>query len=231
MPAIPSGTAPWHLVFSTDFNGPSLPSDQWSTGAWAQQGITYPNNNLEQACYDPNQVSLDGSSLVLTAAAGGEACDGARMPYRTGSVTTYGKFSFTYGYFEARVWLPGSNTVNDWPAFWAVGAPYTDALGEIDVVEGINGQACATFHQTNGNGDSHCVPGNNYLGGWHTFGADWEPGSITFYYDGFAISEVTNGVTSAPMFLTIDLGVSSLINPRLTIPATMRVAYVRVWQH
>ena len=35
-----------------------------------------------------------------------ETC-GDNEPYAAGLVSTAGKFSFTYGFIEARVWLPG----------------------------------------------------------------------------------------------------------------------------
>ena len=60
-----------------------------------------------------------------------------------------GLFSFTYGYMEARIWLPGSGEIADWPAFWADGQNWpTD--GENDVLEGLGGQACAHFHNPAG---------------------------------------------------------------------------------
>jgi len=126
-------------------------------------------------------------------------------------------------------WRPGSGCPAG-TSFWAVGEPYSDGKGEIDVVEGIGGRPCATVHDVTGAGTSACATGT-FTGGWHTFAADWEPGSVTFYYDGTEISTVTSGVTSFPMFLIIDLALSTEIAPPDIAPATMRVAYVRVWQH
>ncbi len=222
---------PWRLAFDSEFGGSSLDTSQWSTGAWGAGGITVGNDNIEQDCYSPSQVAVQGGALRITAIAQQETCGSVDQPYTTGSVTTYGKFSFTYGYLEARIWLPGSGSIADWPAFWAVGEPYSDAKGEIDVLEGLNGQACATFHIASGAGTPTCVRGSGYTGGWHTFGADWEPGSVTYYYDGTKVSTVTSGVTSYPMFIVIDMAVSTKMTPSITLPATMRVVYVRVWQH
>ena len=211
---------PWDLVFNSQFDGSSLPS-MWSTGAWGAPGVTVGNDNIEQDCYDPSQVSVAGGALSITAIAQQETCGGVHQPYTTGSVTTYGRFSFTYGYMEARIWLPGPGNV---------GEPYSDGKGEIDVVEGLGGRPCATFHDVTGAGTSACATGT-FTGGWHTFAANWEPGSITFYYDGTAISTVTSGVTSYPMFLIIQLALSTSMSPPNMAPATMRVAYVRVWRH
>jgi len=221
---------PWDLVLNSQFDGSALSPSVWSTGAWGAPGVTVGNDNIEQDCYDPSRVSVAGGALSITAIAQEETCGSVRQPYTTGSVTTYGHFSFTYGYMEARIWLPGSGSVTDWPAFWAVGEPYSDAKGEIDVVEGLGGRPCATFHNVTGAGTAACAK-RNFTGGWHTFGANWEPGSVTFYYDGTEISTVTSGVTSYPMFLVIDLALSTSMSPPNLAPATMRVAYVRVWQH
>ena len=231
-PAAGTG-GPWKLVFDSEFNGSSLDTSQWSTGAWGASGITVANNDAEQDCYDPAQVSVTNGALNVTAIAKAETCSwmGTR-PYATGSVTTDGKFSFTYGYMEAQIWLPsGPDGIADWPAFWAVGEKDSDADGEIDVIEGLGGQTCAHFISlAGGRGHGACATGT-FTSGWHTFAADWEPGSVTFYYDGTEIYSDTLGITSAPMFLVIDLALSTAITRPNTVPATMRVHYVRVWQH
>src|SRR5664280_2110899 len=218
---------PWNLAFDSEFNGSSLDTSQWSTG-WFGSGITTGANSYEQQCYDPSRVSETNGSLVLSAVARAETCGGAVHPYASGMVTTDGKFSFTYGYMEARIWLPGNGSISNWPAFWADGQNWP-TNGEIDTLEGRGGQACTHFH--NSAGDSGACAAGNYSGGWHTFAADWEPGSLTFYYDGAQIWKDTSGITSAPMYLILNLALSSAITAPDTTPAAMHVDYVRVWQH
>ncbi|HET7247280.1 MAG TPA: hypothetical protein VFJ07_20840, partial [Streptosporangiaceae bacterium] len=36
------------------------------------------------------------------------------------------------------------------------------------------------------------------------FGADWEPRSITYYYDGRVVGRIRSGVTHAPMYLILN---------------------------
>jgi beta-glucanase (GH16 family) len=212
-------------MFDSEFNGSSLDTSQWSTG-WFGSGITQPVNSSELQCYDPAQVSVADGDLDLTAIAKAESCGGVARSDASGIVTTNGTFSFTYGYMEARIWLPGSGSIADWPAFWADGQNWpTD--GEIDILEGLGGQACAHFHNPAG-GPGACASGN-FAGGWHTFAADWEPGSITYYYDGTMIWQTTSGITSAPMYLILNLALNDSASN--TVRATMRVDYVRVWQH
>jgi beta-glucanase (GH16 family) len=214
-------------VFDSEFDGTALNAAQWSTG-WYGSGITKWVNSLEQDCYDPAQVSESGGSLDLTAVARAESCGGVTQPYASGIITTHGTFSFTYGYVEARIWLPGSSSINDWPAFWALGQDWPNG-GEIDVVEGLAGQACAHYHSPAAD-PGYCSTAI-VTGGWHTFAADWEPGVVTFYYDGAELGETTTGVMSAPMFLILNLAVSSSVSAPDVAPATMKVSYVRVWQH
>ena len=223
----------WTLKFDGEFNGTSLDTTKWSTG-WYGSGITAPANNQEDDCYDPAQVAEGGGVLSLALTQKSENC-GDNEPYATGLVSTAGKFSFTYGFVQARVWLPavpGSpGEVANWPGVWADGQNWPED-GEIDIAEGIGGQVCAHFHNAavpdgiGVGGGSGCASGN-YAGGWHTFAADWEPGVITYYYDGVDIGRVTSGVTSAPMFLILDYAVLGDAHA----PATMKVEYMRVWQH
>ena len=223
----------WTLKFDGEFNGTSLDTTKWSTG-WYGSGITAPANEQENDCYDPAQVTEGGGVLSLSLIQKSETC-GDNEPYAAGLVSTAGKFSFTYGFVEARVWLPGvpghPGEVANWPGVWADGQNWPQD-GEIDIAEGIGGQVCAHLHSAVnpegiGPGGGSGCPSGTYTGGWHTFAANWEPGIITYYYDGVDIGSVTSGVTSAPMFLVLDYATQSDADA----PATMKVEYMRVWQH
>ncbi len=223
----------WTLKFDGEFNGTSLDTTKWSTG-WYGSGITAPANEQENDCYDPAQVTEGGGVLSLGLIQKTETC-GDNEPNAAGLVSTAGKFSFTYGFIEARVWLPGvpghPGEVANWPGVWADGQNWPQD-GEIDIAEGIGGQVCAHLHSAVnpegiGPGGGTGCPSGTYTDGWHTFAANWEPGSITYYYDGVDIGRVTSGVTSAPMFLVLDYATLSAA----AMPATMKVEYMRVWQH
>jgi beta-glucanase (GH16 family) len=226
---LPAGRPPgrWHLILQDGFNAGSLDTAHWSTG-WLSPGITVPVQLAELECYDPAQVTLAAGSLDLTLIHKPETCGGRTRPYASGMVNTRGKFFFSYGFLAARIWLPGGGRIVNWPAFWAVGQNWpTD--GEIDVLEGLKGKACWHFinqAQVRGN----CTRGQ-FAGGWHTYGADWEPGSITYYYDGHAMGRIRSGITSAPMYIILNNATEPRIGGHVQAPATMRVDYVRVWQH
>ena len=177
---------------------------------------------------DPAQVAVGGGVLTLTLVARPETCGGVTQPYTSGMVTTDGHFSVTYGYLEARIWLPrDAGRVADWPGFWADGQVWP-ADGEIDVAEGLAGRVEGHLHYSGGAVGPVVGPGR-YAGGWHTFAVDWEPGSVTYYYDGRDVGRLTTGVPDQPLYLILDLAVSG--GPGTLAPAAMRVAYVRVWQH
>lgn len=205
----------------------------WQTG-WFGSGVTAPIAPSELACYNPANVTLPGDGSVhLALTDTPSTCGGVQKPY-TGALLSSnpsdgragGGFQYTYGVLEARVYVPasGSQTAN-WPAVFTDGQSWpTD--GEDDVMEGLSGELCFHFHSPSG-GPGQCVAGA--AAGWHTFASDWEPGSVTYYYDGVRVGQITTGVTSSPMYIIL-VNTTSAASPQVA-PAAMRVDYVRVWQH
>jgi beta-glucanase (GH16 family) len=214
---------PWSLLFDAEFNGSSLDGTGFAINGLHGQGITAGVNSKELDCYDPRQVRVANGELDLSLIAKPESCGGRMQRYASGLVSTSGRFSYVHGYLEARVWLPGSGAIADWPTVWTVGQVWP-ADGEDDVVEGLGGAACFHFHDPRG-GPGGCAPGT-FTGRWHVFGADWEPGRVTYYYDAHRVGEITSGITSAPMYLIVNLATSG----STVAPAVLRVDYVRVWK-
>src|SRR6476661_10863818 len=138
----------WKLTFDDEFSGTSLDTAKWSTG-WYGSGITPPIDSAEKDCYDPAQVSEGGGTLGLTLIRKSEDCGVSDQAYTTGVVTTRGKLNFTYGFIEARVWLPAvpgnPSAAANWPDVWADGQSWPED-GEIDIAEGLGGDVCAHFH-------------------------------------------------------------------------------------
>src|SRR5581483_7553802 len=209
-----------------EFNGTSLDSSKW-TANWlgAPGAITKPINSAEYAAYDPAQVSVSGGVLHLKTAASPVTVDGVNYDYRSGMVQTNGNFGQTYGYFEAKVYLPSSGgEIANWPGFWLDGQNWpTD--GELDVVEGLGGQAAYHFHSPSG-GPGSAVSGD--YTGWHTFGADWEPGKVDYYYDNQLVGTITTGITNSPMYLILNNGMGTWGGPQM-VPADMQVDWVHVY--
>ncbi|MBR4707968.1 MAG: glycoside hydrolase family 16 protein, partial [Pseudobutyrivibrio sp.] len=114
-------------------------------------------------------------------------------------------FNTTYGYIESRIALPA--TAGAWPAFWMLPQSTTvygnwPVSGEIDILETCGAfsdkghdVACGTLHWGT---PTHVYKGSGYVNldsdytYFHTYAIDWEPGQITWYYDGKAINTLTN---------------------------------------
>jgi beta-glucanase (GH16 family) len=173
-----------------------------------------------------------------------------------GSETTISTFahdasqgrSFRYGYFEARMrW----DVVNGaWPAFWAIpiqAAQGQQHTGELDFFEGEGADPHTFFgtaHEWQGgtplwsNSPNYYPVGSNTdFSQWHTYGALWQPGMISWYLDGqllhatnlpaifdqqnyFLVLSMQEGANWSPGNLS---GVSAS-------QMNLQVDYVRVWQ-
>lgn len=239
-----TGGSGWTIKFDDEFNTgttmstTNIDTTKWDNALWVAGSNTTVGGSNENDCYDASQATEGNGELDLTLVAKSEPCYGGKS-YGTGFIQTNGKYSFSYGFTEARIWLPGTNgNIADWPSFWQDGQNWpTD--GELDILEGLSGQACGHWHGgPNGDGigwnvGSGCSS-TSYTGGWHTFGADWQPGSVTWYYDGINMGTITssqasqfgNALAGSPQFLILGLANN---NP-IVAPATQRNDYVRVWQ-
>jgi beta-glucanase (GH16 family) len=219
----------WKLALDSEFTGSSLPA-AWSTG-WFGSGTTSPVNSSEQDCYSPDNVTFPGDGAMhLSVTDQSSTCGGVTKPYTGAMVTTDptagsgGGFQYTYGVMEARVYVPAAGTqIANWPAVWTDGQSWPND-GEDDLMEGLGGQACWHFHDPLG-GPGGCS--TTIKAGWHTFASDWQPGSVTYYYDGVKVGSITTGITTAPMYILLDNTVST---GDTATPGSMQVQYVRVWQ-
>jgi beta-glucanase (GH16 family) len=220
----------WHLILNSEFTGSTLPTE-WHIG-WFGTGVTAPVNPREDDCYSPKNVSLPGDgTLHLEVTSLSSTCDSGIKPFTGALVSTNpdgrGRgFQYTYGVMQARVFLPGHGTkLANWPAVWAV-TPPSETYGEDDVFEGLSGHAC--WHYRNDAG----APGDcdwSMTPGWHTFASDWEPGSISYYYDGIKVGQEAS-TSSEPMYIILN-NTTSASNLDIAGPSSVQVQYVRVWQH
>jgi len=211
------------FIFDDEFSNSSLNTSKWTKG-WFGSGVSGPVNSAEINCYDPNNVSVANGSLRLSLIQKSESCSGKTRPYAGSLINTDGKFQYTYGFMEVRAYMAGSaSAMTGWPAIWSDGQNWP-TNGEDDIMEGLNGQACYHFHDPSG-GPGGC-PGGGYGGAWHTFASDWEPGYVTYYYDGVKVGNINSGITGAPMYLILNASTSSAV-PNFT----EQIDYVRIWQH
>lgn len=242
------------LVFSDDFNGPSLDAVKWGTCYdWrlaTETGCTN-QGNLEQEWYTNDQVTVKDGALQLTAvkSAVDVAVQGKaqRFDYQSGMVNSGRggvggsvRWAGTYGYYEARMEFGEGQGV--WPAFWLLPVN-SEWPPEIDAMEFIGGkpdEILQTVHwKQGGTGtpleDSQAIHGKDFSGGWHTYGVDWEPGRIDWYIDGVKTRSYTGvNVPSQPMEIVIDLAIGGLLpknaDSSTQFPQVLQVDYVHVYQ-
>lgn len=248
-----SGTAT--LTFSEDFN--ALHFWNGTTGldtrpGWAMwpnydQGYTLSNNGEQEWYTQPGYAptsSIDTFSVnngVLSIRAqktpSNLLSQTNNQPYTSGTVDTYHEFSQTYGYFEMRAQLPSGQGL--WPAFWLLRED-SSWPPELDVMEQLGNnpnQIYFTAHsQASG---THTQVGSaaqvdNTSTGFHTYGVNWQPDNITWYFDGQAIGQAaTPADMHSPMYMIANLAVGGYWpgNPdsSTNFPATMNIDYIRAY--
>jgi beta-glucanase (GH16 family) len=244
-PVGPSGN--WTPVFNDEFNASGLDTNKWITCyPWAPDGCSIGYDEAEW--YKAENVTESDGALNLTAKKETVNGWGQTWNYTSGMVTSGPdlqralppKFAFTYGYVEARVWLPKGQGL--WPAMWLLPAE-RQWPPELDVFE-VLGQDPTTVHMTNhwGTEANHLQSnghwtGDDFSAGWHTIGMNWQPDSIHWYVDGIerrAPFTDASAIPNMPMYVILNLAVGGTWpgypDATTPFPSTMRVDWLRVWQ-
>ncbi|MEM7682755.1 MAG: family 16 glycosylhydrolase [Planctomycetota bacterium] len=230
----------WDLVFNDEFEGTSVDTSKWLV---MDRRDSF---NNEKQYYHPDQVTVSGGNLVLT------AIDTPRQgkAYQSGLIDSHEQWSL--GRFEARIDLPTSQGM--WPAFWLL--PDTAQVpwpsgGEIDIMENRGSEphgVSSAYHWGPDffgrefvfseygarNPDGSPV---NYHDSFHTYAVEWDPGVLRFYVDGVNYHTVTSAQaeifdTAKSIILNLAVGGDFGGDPNGSTvwPQEMLVDYVRVWQ-
>jgi hypothetical protein len=218
-----TGASGWGTpVFDDEFTTDSMLNTKLWAPVWFSNGSTSNGTAM-----DSSNVSVSGGYLNLEATTNGTG--GLVSTNPSDGVSGHTGFQYAYGYAEAKIYLPASgSSIANWPAWWTDGQAWPED-GEQDIMEGLGGSACYHFHYGTGSGSSTGGCGSGSYTGWHTFGADWASGIVTYYYDGVKVGTTTAGITSESQYLILENSTGSDSGPIVT-PADMMVAYVRVWQ-
>jgi len=230
-PTLPSNNVPdgptgvWQLVFSDDFPGTALNTDKWSTCYY--WGCTDEGNN-ELEWYQTSQVTVRDGTVSLTVVP--DRINGKK--YVSGMLSSYRKFSFRYGYAQIVAKLPRGQGL--WSSFWT--EPESGAWPpEIDVMENwaeSDGVHLYVHYNVANNFDSSTVYLPTASSAFHTYGVDWEPGSITWYVDGFLWARFSVSITQ-PEYLIANLAVNGKLPPNSAVrfPQSLVIRSIKVWQH
>jgi beta-glucanase (GH16 family) len=248
---VPGQSGGWKLTWQDEFDGTSLDPSKW---VYAEGGGGWGNNELQTYTSRSQNVAVENGHLVITALRENHTgTDAIAREYTSGRIRTQGKFSQTYGKFEARMKLPYGQGI--WPAFWMLGDDIEQvgwpACGEIDIMENI-GREPSTVHGTlhgPGYSGAKSIGGAHQLAGgkrfaddFHVFAVEWEPKEIRWYVDGKLFKTLkptdlpagSKWVFDHPHHMLLNLAVGGRWpgNPDTTteFPQRLTVDYVRVYQ-
>lgn len=233
LPGQPADTGTYRLVWSDEFDGPSI-----NPGVWNFETGGHGWGNHEQQYYQAANAAIENGNLVIT---GKKETTGSNK-YTSARITTKGKKEFLYGRIEARIKMPVAKGF--WPAFWMLGANIDKvdwpACGEIDILEHINDDSLiyGTAHwEDNGHvykGDKITSSPSDY----HVYRIEWNAKAIQWFVDGrqyyqHDITAVTSEFT-LPYFILLNFALGGdwpgqVIDDSL-LPAKLYVDYVRVYQ-
>jgi hypothetical protein len=225
----------WRLKFASHFGGHELDPRIWDTCyPWFTSSSGCTNfGNREYQWYTPSQVHVSDGELRLSAQrerTSGLTSSGASKVYgcRSGMVTTYPGFRFTYGYVQVVARIPEGPGL--WPALWLAAANLRWPP-EIDMLEhwSRNRQSGLFYHPVNAPQDFHHVRIANLGTRWHTFAVLWGPARITWYIDGYKVFTVDREVPHQPMYFIAN--VAEFRAPHVKrCSGTMAIRSVKIWQ-
>ncbi len=229
-------TPVYQLVWSDEFNGTSIDTSKWGFDL-GNLGV-----NNEEEYYQTQNATVANGNLVITAKK--EAVGG--QPYTSARMTTFGKFTQTYGRIEASIKLPTGQGM--WPAFWMLGANINTVswptCGELDIMETINNQALnyGTMHwNVNGHVSYGSTTPVANKADYHLYAIEWDANEIRWYVDSvlYQTGNIQNDINTTgafhlPFFIILNLAVGGDF-PGQTVdetllPESMYVDYVRVYK-
>ncbi|MBB6053369.1 family 16 glycosylhydrolase [Armatimonas rosea] len=218
------------MTFHDEFDGKALDTQKWID--------SYPDgvrthSNHEQQYYATDGYRLQDGKLVLI----GERKPQGGMPYTSGMVSSYGKFSQLYGRFEIRARFPAGKGI--WPAFWLL--PNDKSWPpEIDILE-ILGHDPTCIYFTNHwrtvagtvQNEQGRLRGLDFSKEFHTITLVWKPDVLIWSVDGVERFRTKEHVPQKPMFVLANLAIGGdwpgFPDATTPFPAKMEIDYIRVW--
>lgn len=238
-------------TFVEEFTGNQLDPESWVRQDTARTGF-----RLGRTCFSPTRNVVVGGGAARLSVTRSFLPFSCRTPggsfatqYLGADISTWGKFSQTYGRFEARLRFPGFEGAGYHGGFW--GNPQQllygawPASGEIDIAEWWSVAPERVFPSLHYTGRTRedtgwsCVMTNPEA--FHTYAVEWTRDRMSFIYDGrtcFTRSWAPTTLTAPapfdkPFYLSLTFGEGWPLGPATSstpFPATMVVDYVKAWQ-
>lgn len=179
----------WSLVFSDEFKDERVDFNKWTINNTTSSRTPRPELGIDEFHWRPENVQEVNDNLVLKVKKIGTNI------MHCGSVYSSKKYSFKYGYIEARIKVADIKKATH-TAFWlqTLSVNNVDGSGndgaEIDIFESayIADQGASTIH-IDGYGESHAENHIKYEAqgihdGYHVWGLLWNEETLKVYYDG-----------------------------------------------
>lgn len=240
----------YKLVWSDEFDYVGTPDpSKWGFDV----GPKWHNNELQAYTGREENAFVRDGKLTITA----RREDLWERHYTSARMTTHGKASWQYGYFEIRAKIP--HGVGSWPALWFLPDDIRQGVrwplcGEIDMLEHTlvhEDDAVYSLHSQKHNHTRHDtvqystsvnVPG--LCRQFHTYGLEWTKDSVEYFLDGKSVciyrrtddredQTETAWPFDKPYFLILNIAVGGFMGGPVAeeeLPFKMEVDYVRVYQ-
>jgi beta-glucanase (GH16 family) len=238
VPSAPPDLARAALTFQDEFDGTAVDSSKWNI---ISRNIYYKGI---LSAHNPDMVSVQDGHLRIDL----KATPYRSMNYSGGEIDTRDKFSQQYGYFEARMKMPGGSAIHS--AWWLW--PQSDRWPpEIDIVEmkgneptnaymtvhwSENGIVRAHPEQVDFDGDhfsESAYEGPDLTQDFHVYGVEWGPDRLVWFIDGIERHRTSRHIPQEPFMLIIDLALDMYGGPLLGsthLPVSLLVDYIRVYR-
>jgi hypothetical protein len=242
--APPAGYAASQIIFEDKFNASTLDSTKWIPQIADENGIwrkTVPApysacdaGSYDAEYYDPAQVST-GSGLRIQAE---PSTAFAGYSWKSGAITTHGKFTFTGGYAQIRAKMPDSSS-GMWAGLW-----FLEGGGEIDLIESGYSEGGVTANHnmavnvhSGSNGQKFIEAGVDLSADYHVYGMEYVPGqSVKLYLDGRLVQTYTQNIGTGGYTIVITLNVAqntegwhTLTSGATPVPSELDVSEVQVY--
>jgi beta-glucanase (GH16 family) len=161
---------------------------------------------------------MTDEGLVLSTGVNYDVATHDRYKFKSGLLSTKGRFSQLYGRFDLTCKLPEYEGLY-WPAFWLFGAVWPP---EIDIFEAMAGEYksnkqtrhfSTTYHWSDSDG-IHKQLGRRLKSRqdlskeFHTYGVEWTKDKMVWYFDGYPIYQQTGNSPNIPMHVVINTAIA-----------------------